>query len=77
MAAGGLMVSSNSNIDNINDLKGKKIGIAGGSIDKSWLILEHIIKICLEKILGMKVNKFLVLLLYLIKKLNKEVSMQY
>ena len=28
MAAGGLMVSSNSNIDNINDLKGKKIGIA-------------------------------------------------
>ena len=25
MAAGGLMVSSNSNIDNINDLKGKKL----------------------------------------------------
>ena len=40
MAAGGLMVSSNSNIDNINDLKGKKIGIAGGSIDKSWLIFR-------------------------------------
>ena len=40
MAAGGLMVSSSSNIDNMNDLKGKKIGIAGGSIDKSWLIFR-------------------------------------
>ena len=40
MAAGGLMVSDKSKINDINDLKGKKIGIAGGSIDKSWLIFR-------------------------------------
>tara|TARA_B100000989_G_C19469822_1_gene440130 strand:- start:219 stop:1193 length:975 start_codon:yes stop_codon:yes gene_type:complete len=40
MAAGGLMVSDKSKINDLNDLKGKKIGIAGGSIDKSWLIFR-------------------------------------
>ena len=40
MAAGGLMVGSNSEINKLEDLKGKKIGIAGGQIDKSWLIFR-------------------------------------
>lgn len=40
MSAGGLIVSNNSGINKIDDLKGKKIGIAGGSVDKSWLIFR-------------------------------------
>lgn len=40
MAAGGLIVNENSNIQSIDDLKGKKIGIAGGQVDKSWLIFR-------------------------------------
>ena len=40
MAAGGLIVHDKSGINNLSDLKGKKIGIAGGQVDKSWLILR-------------------------------------
>ncbi|MAI85394.1 MAG: ABC transporter substrate-binding protein [Rickettsiales bacterium] len=40
MAAGGLIVDENSGIQSIDDLKGKKIGIAGGQVDKSWLIFR-------------------------------------
>ncbi len=40
MAAGGLIVSENSEIQSGLDLKGKKIGIAGGQVDKGWLIFQ-------------------------------------
>ena len=40
MATGGLYVSADSAIDSLADLKGKKIGIAGGAVDKSWLLLQ-------------------------------------
>ncbi|TWX72029.1 ABC transporter substrate-binding protein [Colwellia demingiae] len=40
MATGGLYVSANSSIETLADLKGKRIGIAGGSVDKSWLLLQ-------------------------------------
>ena len=40
MAAGGLIVAKDSSIKNEKDLRGKKIGIAGGQVDKGWLILE-------------------------------------
>tara|TARA_B100000989_G_C19500582_1_gene454084 strand:- start:477 stop:1448 length:972 start_codon:yes stop_codon:yes gene_type:complete len=40
MAAGGLIVKSDSGIKRLQDLKGKKIGIAGGQVDKSWLIFR-------------------------------------
>ena len=40
MAAGGLIVHNESGIKDLSDLKGKKIGIAGGQVDKSWLILR-------------------------------------
>lgn len=40
MAAGGIMASENSDLKKVGDLKGKKIGIAGGQIDKSWLIFR-------------------------------------
>ena len=39
-AVGGLMVKPGSGISSIADLKGRKIGIAGGPLDKSWLILR-------------------------------------
>jgi len=34
------MVPADSDIDDLSDLKGKKLGIAGGPIDKSWLLLQ-------------------------------------
>ncbi len=40
MATGGLYISANSGIESLVDLKGKKIGIAGGAVDKSWLLLQ-------------------------------------
>ena len=39
-AAGALMVKEDSNIKNFTDLKSKKVGVAGGSLDKSWLFLR-------------------------------------
>jgi NitT/TauT family transport system substrate-binding protein len=37
---GSLMVPANSPIKTLADLAGKKIGVAGGPIDKSWLLLQ-------------------------------------
>src|SRR5208282_2060182 len=34
------MVPANSSIKGIPDLKGKKLGVAGGPLDKSWLLLQ-------------------------------------
>ncbi len=39
-AVGGLMVKKDSGISSLEDLKGKKIGIAGGPVDKSWLLIR-------------------------------------
>lgn len=39
-AVGGIMVKSDSGIQSLKDLNGKRIGIAGGPLDKSWLILQ-------------------------------------
>lgn len=39
-AVGGLMVPGTSNAETLADLKGGKIGVAGGPVDKSWLILR-------------------------------------
>jgi NitT/TauT family transport system substrate-binding protein len=40
VAVGGLMVRPDSGIKSIGDLRGRKIGIAGGPVDKSWLMLR-------------------------------------
>jgi NitT/TauT family transport system substrate-binding protein len=37
---GALMVPPESDIETIEDLQGKRIGVAGGPIDKSWLLLR-------------------------------------
>ncbi|MCC5993439.1 MAG: ABC transporter substrate-binding protein [Rhodobacteraceae bacterium] len=39
-AVGGVMVPEDSTAQNLQDLAGKKIGIAGGPNDKSWIILR-------------------------------------
>jgi NitT/TauT family transport system substrate-binding protein len=39
-AVGGLMVPQDSEAQSLADLEGGKIGIAGGPLDKSWLILR-------------------------------------
>ncbi|MCK5871613.1 MAG: ABC transporter substrate-binding protein [Methylococcales bacterium] len=38
--AGALMVPNKSPIKNLQDLQGKKLGIAGGELDKNWLLLQ-------------------------------------
>ena len=37
---GGIMVAANSPVRALIDLKGKSIGVAGGPLDKSWLLLR-------------------------------------
>jgi len=39
-AVGALVVPANSPVRSLSDLKGKKVGIAGGPLDKSWLLLR-------------------------------------
>lgn len=39
-ATGALMVKEDSGIDSLADLEGKKLGVAGGPVDKSWLFLR-------------------------------------
>ena len=39
-ALGGLVIAADSQIGSIEQLAGKRIGVAGGPIDKSWLILQ-------------------------------------
>jgi NitT/TauT family transport system substrate-binding protein len=39
-AAGALMVPAGSPIRDLSDLKGRSLGIAGGPLDKSWLLLR-------------------------------------
>ncbi|RFC66783.1 MULTISPECIES: ABC transporter substrate-binding protein [Mesorhizobium] len=43
-AVGAIMVKQDSPIKAIPDLKGKKIGVAGGPLDKSWLLLQALAK---------------------------------
>jgi NitT/TauT family transport system substrate-binding protein len=37
---GALMVPPDSGIESLADLEGKKLGVAGGPIDKSWLLIQ-------------------------------------
>jgi NitT/TauT family transport system substrate-binding protein len=38
--SGALIVENNSPIRSVKDLKGKRLGIAGGELDKNWLLLQ-------------------------------------
>lgn len=39
-SVGSVMVAGDSPLQNLADLKGQKIGVAGGPLDKSWLLLQ-------------------------------------
>lgn len=39
-SVGAVMVRHDGGINSLVDLKGKKIGVAGGPLDKSWLLLQ-------------------------------------
>ena len=43
-AVGAVMVPADSPIHTLADLKGKKLAVAGGPIDKSWLLLQAALK---------------------------------
>jgi NitT/TauT family transport system substrate-binding protein len=43
-AVGAVMVKQESPIRTIADLKNKKIGVAGGPLDKSWLLIQALAK---------------------------------
>ncbi|TDQ33578.1 ABC transporter substrate-binding protein [Phyllobacterium brassicacearum] len=43
-SVGALMVRDESPLKSLADLKGKKIGVAGGPLDKSWLLLQGLAK---------------------------------
>lgn len=39
-ATGGIMTAANSPIRQLADLRGRKLGVAGGPADKSWLLVQ-------------------------------------
>ena len=39
-AVGGVVIPKDSAIHSVGDLKGKRVGVAGGPLDKSWLLLR-------------------------------------
>ncbi len=43
-ALGALMVPAGSPMKQLDDLKGKRLGIAGGALDKSWLLLQALVQ---------------------------------
>ena len=43
-AVGSLVVAKNSGIRNFRDLQGRRVGIAGGPVDKNWLLILALAK---------------------------------
>jgi len=43
-SVGAIMVGADSGIESLEGLKDKKIGVAGGPLDKSWLLLQGMAK---------------------------------
>jgi NitT/TauT family transport system substrate-binding protein len=43
-SVGAIMVPSDSPVATLADLKGRKIGVAGGPLDKNWLLLQGMAK---------------------------------
>lgn len=39
-AVGGIMVRPDSGVHSLADLRGKRLGVGGGALDKSWLLLR-------------------------------------
>ena len=43
-SVGAIMIPGGSDLENLGELRGKKIGVAGGPLDKSWLLLQGMAK---------------------------------
>ncbi|TFF21722.1 ABC transporter substrate-binding protein [Jiella endophytica] len=43
-SVGSLMVAGDSPVENLGDLKGRTIGVAGGPLDKNWLLIQALAK---------------------------------
>ncbi|NDW05851.1 ABC transporter substrate-binding protein [Jiella pacifica] len=43
-SVGSLMVAGDSRVQRLSDLKGKTIGVAGGPLDKNWLLIQALAK---------------------------------
>ena len=43
-SVGSIMVPTNSKIESLADLKGKTFGVAGGPLDKNWLLIQALAK---------------------------------
>lgn len=43
-SVGSVMAKADSGINTLADLKGKRLGVAGGPLDKNWLLLQGIAK---------------------------------
>lgn len=43
-SVGSIVVPADSPIKTLGDLKGKKVGVAGGPLDKNWLLLQGVAK---------------------------------
>lgn len=54
---GALMVPAKSAIHSLDDLGGKRLGIAGGGLDKNWILLRALAKQKLNLNLNSSVNK--------------------
>ncbi|NMG16291.1 ABC transporter substrate-binding protein [Aromatoleum bremense] len=39
-AVGGIMIHPDSGVQTLSDLRGRRVGVAGGALDKSWLLLR-------------------------------------
>ncbi|HXH02435.1 MAG TPA: ABC transporter substrate-binding protein [Candidatus Competibacteraceae bacterium] len=44
LAAGALLVRPDAGIDGLAELSGKRLGVAGGALDKNWLLLRALAK---------------------------------
>jgi NitT/TauT family transport system substrate-binding protein len=41
---GALMIAADSGIETLGDLEGKRIGVAGGPLDKGWILIQGVAK---------------------------------
>jgi len=56
IASGGILSHAESGIKSLKDLEGKRVGIAGGSVDKSWLLIQAYYKKKYEENLAEKIT---------------------
>ena len=49
LAVGALIVRPDAGISQISDLQGRKVGIAGGPVDKSWLLMRAYVRQTLDR----------------------------